>query len=165
MENVKALIQKPGRTRKSTLILDGTTSTKCSRIRVAGTVEKQAVRLVAPTTSVPLILTLAPVLGKGRGHQGARIECWGGDHQAMTEGTERNRASPGPARRGTRPGTRTSEVALPVNHRGVTQANWRWRAHPSGSVAPRALKSWIWAGDRRQRPPEIGTSAAAPTQR
>jgi len=59
MENLKALIAKTWKDEELDLSPGRHYFDEVLTVRVTGTVEKQADQLVAPTTSVPLILTLA----------------------------------------------------------------------------------------------------------
>jgi hypothetical protein len=59
MDNIKALIAKAWKDEELDLEPGRHFFDEVLTVRVSGTVEKQADQLVAPTTSVPLILTLA----------------------------------------------------------------------------------------------------------
>jgi hypothetical protein len=59
MENLKALVAKAWKDEELDLSPGRHYFDEVLTVRVTGTVEKQADQLVAPTTSVPLILTLA----------------------------------------------------------------------------------------------------------
>ena len=91
MDNVKALIAKAWKDEELDLDPGRHYFDEVLTVRVSGTVEKQADQLVAPTTSVPLILTLALFWEKaGITREHALNMLRGAITEAMTEGTDKN---------------------------------------------------------------------------
>ena len=91
MENIKALIAKAWKDEELDLDLGRHYFDDVLTIRVSGTVEKQADQLVAPTTSVPLIPTLALFWEKaGIAREHAMNMLREAITEAMTEGTDKN---------------------------------------------------------------------------
>ena len=91
MENIKALIAKAWKDEELDLDLGRHYFDEVLTIRVSGTVEKQADQLVAPTTSVPLIPTLALFWEKaGIAREHALNMLREAITEAMTEGTDKN---------------------------------------------------------------------------
>ena len=91
MENIKALIAKAWKDEEIDLDLGRHYFDEVLTIRVSGTVEKQGDQLVAPTTSVPLIPTLALFWEKaGIAREHAMNMLREAITEAMTEGTDKN---------------------------------------------------------------------------
>jgi len=91
MENIKALIAKAWKDEELDLDLGRHYFDDVLTIRVSGTVEKQADQLVAPTTSVPLIPTLALFWEKaGIAREHAMNMLREAITEAMTDGTDKN---------------------------------------------------------------------------
>ena len=91
MENIKALIAKAWKDEDLDLDPGRHFFDEVLTIRVSGTVEKQADQLVAPTTSVPLIPTLALFWEKaGITRDRALDMLREAITEAMTEGTDKN---------------------------------------------------------------------------
>ena len=91
MENIKALIAKAWKDEELDLDLGRHYFDEVLTIRVSGTVEKQGDQLVAPTTSVPLIPTLALFWEKaGIAREHALNMLREAITEAMTEGTDKN---------------------------------------------------------------------------
>lgn len=91
MENIKALIAKAWKDEELDLDPGRHYFDDVLTIRVSGTVEKQADQLVAPTTSVPLIPTLALFWEKaGIAREHAMNMLREAITEAMTEGTDKN---------------------------------------------------------------------------
>ena len=91
MENIKALIAKAWKDEELDLDLGRHYFDEVLTVRVSGTVEKQADQLVAPTTSVPLIPTLALFWEKaGITRDRALDMLREAITEAMTEGTDKN---------------------------------------------------------------------------
>ncbi len=91
MENIKALIAKAWKDEELNLDPGRHYFDDVLTIRVSGTVEKQADQLVAPTTSVPLIPTLALFWEKaGIAREHAMNMLREAITEAMTEGTDKN---------------------------------------------------------------------------
>jgi hypothetical protein len=91
MDNVKALIAKAWKDEELDLDPGRHYFDDVLTVRVTGTVEKQADQLVAPTTSVPLILTLALFWEKaGITREHALNMLREAITEAMTEGGDKN---------------------------------------------------------------------------